>query len=43
VVYLKFARSKFHLHLHPNARQHDVRWLDVIGFEPGSFYVLDCG
>jgi len=25
------------------ARQHDVRWLDDLFFEPGSFYVLDRG
>jgi hypothetical protein len=25
------------------ARQHDVRWLDELFFEPGSFYVLDRG
>ena len=26
-----------------NARQHDVRWLDELVFEPGAFYVLDRG
>jgi hypothetical protein len=26
-----------------NARQHDVRWLDELVFEPGSFYVMDRG
>ena len=26
-----------------DARQHDVRWLDELGFEPGAFYVLDRG
>src|ERR1035437_694622 len=26
-----------------NARQHDVRWLDALGLEPGAFYVLDRG
>jgi hypothetical protein len=25
------------------ARQHDVRWLDELFFEPGAFYVLDRG
>ena len=26
-----------------NARQHDVRWLDDLFFEPGAFYVMDRG
>jgi len=26
-----------------NARQHDVRWLDELIFEPGAFYVMDRG
>lgn len=26
-----------------NARQHDVRWLDQLCFEPGAFYVMDRG
>ena len=26
-----------------NARQHDVRWLDELIFEPGAFYVIDRG
>ena len=26
-----------------NARQHDVRWLDELVFEPGAFYVMDRG
>lgn len=26
-----------------NARQHDVRWLDSLFFEPGAFYVMDRG
>ena len=26
-----------------NARQHDVRWLDELSFEPGAFYVMDGG
>jgi hypothetical protein len=26
-----------------NARQHDVRWLDELAFEPGAFYVIDRG
>ena len=26
-----------------NARQHDVRWLDELVFEPGAFYVIDRG
>ena len=26
-----------------NARQHDVRWLDELCFEPGAFYVIDRG
>ena len=26
-----------------NARQHDVRWLDELLFEPGAFYVIDRG
>ncbi len=26
-----------------NARQHDVRWLDALGFEPGAGYVMDRG
>jgi len=26
-----------------NARQHDVRWLDKLVFEPGAFYVMDRG
>jgi len=26
-----------------NARQHDVRWLDELRFEPGAFYVIDRG
>jgi hypothetical protein len=26
-----------------NARQHDVRWLDDLIFEPGAFYVMDRG
>lgn len=26
-----------------NARQHDVRWLDELFFEPGAFYVMDRG
>ena len=25
------------------ARQHDVRWLDALRFEPGAFYVIDRG
>jgi hypothetical protein len=25
------------------ARQHDVLWLDQLGFEPGAFYVIDRG
>lgn len=26
-----------------NAREHDVRWLDELLFEPGAFYVMDRG
>jgi hypothetical protein len=26
-----------------NARQHDVRWLDQLRFEPGACYVMDRG
>jgi hypothetical protein len=26
-----------------NARQHDVRWLDELFFDPGAFYVMDRG
>jgi hypothetical protein len=26
-----------------SARQHDVRWLDELGFEAGAFYVMDRG
>lgn len=26
-----------------SARQHDVRWLDTLFFEPGAFYVMDRG
>lgn len=26
-----------------NARQHDVRWLDELTFEPGAFYVINRG
>ena len=37
------AAVRFHLHLHRNARQHDVRWLDELVFEPGAFYVMDRG